>query len=40
MHQGGGNGAVIPAKETIEVTVEWNGKIEKFNLNPTGPIQM
>lgn len=36
----GGNGAVVPANDTIEVTVEWYGQIEKFTLNPTGPIQM
>ena len=40
MGKGGGNGAVIRANETIEVTVEWNGQIEKFKLNPTGPIPM
>jgi len=40
MGKGGGNGAVIPANDTAEVTVEWNGQIEKFTLSPTGPIQM
>lgn len=40
MGKGGGNGAVIPANDTIEVTVEWNGKLEKFTLSPTGPIPM
>jgi len=40
MGKGGGNGAVIPANDTAEVTVEWNGQIERFTLSPTGPIQM
>lgn len=40
MGHGGGNGAVIPKNDTAEVTVEWNGQIEKFTLNPSGPIQM
>ena len=38
--KGGGNGAVLPANDTGEVTVEWNGQIEKFTLSPTGPISM
>ena len=36
----GENGDVITANDTVEVTVEWNGQIEKFTLSPTGPIQM
>jgi len=40
MGKGGGNGAVVPANDTIEVIVEWNGQIEKFTLSPSGPIQM
>lgn len=36
-----GNGAVIPADNTIEVVVEWNDQIEKFSLNPVKePVQM
>lgn len=40
MGQGGGNGAVIPENDTAEVTVEWNGQIEKFMLNPSDPIPL
>lgn len=41
MGKGGGNGAVIPADNTIEVVVEWDDHIEKFTLNPvTEPLQM
>jgi len=40
MSEGGGNGAVIPTNDTIGITVEWNGQIEKFTLSPIGPIQM
>lgn len=41
MGKGGGNGAVIPVDNAIEVVVEWNDQIEKFTLNSiTEPIQM
>lgn len=36
MSKGGGNSAAVPANDTIEVTVEWNGQTEKFTLSPTG----
>lgn len=39
-HQSSGDGAVIPVNNSLEASVEWNDQIEKFSLNPSGPMPM
>ena len=39
MGNGGGKSDVIGQNETIDVTVEWNGQIEKLILEPTASTQ-